>query len=280
MPEGPEIRRAADRIAQAIVGRRAEGIRLLLPHLAGREEELEGRLIESVEPRGKALLTGFDNGLYLYSHNQLYGRWYVCKPGRPPSTGRSLRVAIETEASWALLYSASEVELLEESELPSQPFLARIGPDVLAAETTPRRIRSRLRDPRFRGRALGGLLLDQSFVAGLGNYLRSEILFFSGLRPEARPADLDEEHIALLARMIREVTRRSYRTGGLTEERDHVERARRAGEPRRLHRHAVFARARRPCRRCGSKVRKVESAGRRLYLCPQCQPWKSRLVAS
>ena len=168
--------------------------------------------------------------------------------------------------------------MLHEDELESQPFLARIGPDVLAAETTPRRIRSLLRDRRFRGRALGGLLLDQGFVAGLGNYLRSEILFFAGLRPELRPGDLDDDQLALLARTIREVTRRSYRTGGLTEERDLVERARRAGEPRRLHRHAVFARAGRRCRRCSSVVRKVEVAGRRLYLCPGCQPTTPRPV--
>jgi endonuclease-8 len=278
MPEGPEIRRAADRIAEAIVGRRATRVRLLLPRLRGREAELEGRVVESVEPRGKALLTAFEGGRYLYSHNQLYGRWYVCRPGRPPRTSRSLRVAIETEERWALLYSASEIEVLGEEELATQPFLARIGPDVLAPDTTPRRIRALLRDRRFRGRALGGLLLDQGFVAGLGNYLRSEILFFAGLRPEVRPADLDEDRLALLARTIREVTRRSYRTGGLTEERALVERARRAGEPRRFHRHAVFARAGKRCRRCASVVRKLEVGGRRLYLCPSCQPATPRPV--
>ena len=271
MPEGPEIRRAADRIAQAIVGRRAEGVRLLLPHLAGREEELEGRLIESVEPRGKALLTGFDNGLYLYSHNQLYGRWYVCKPGRPPSTGRSLRVAIETEASWALLYSASEVELLEESELPSQPFLARIGPDVLAAETTPRRIRSRLRDPRFRGRALGGLLLDQSFVAGLGNYLRSEIAFDARVHPDQRPVDLEPGDRKRLARATLKMTRRAYETGGVTLPASRAAALRRAGHSWSRARHWAFARARQACRRCDDRIVRFDLAGRRIYVCPTCQ---------
>jgi len=278
MPEGPEIRRAADRIAEAIAGRRADAVRFGLERLRVHEAELSGRTVESVEPRGKALLTRFEGGRVLYSHNQLYGKWYVCKPGRPPRTNRTLRVAIETEERWALLYSASEIEVLDESELGGQPFLARIGPDVLAPDTTPKRLRARLRDKRFQGRALGGLLLDQGFVAGLGNYLRSEILFFTGLRPEARPKDLDDGQIAALARAIREVTRRSYRTAGLTELADFVKRAKDAGEPRRQYRHAVFARAGRRCRRCQTVIRKVDVGSRRLYLCPVCQPVTERVT--
>ena len=128
-----------------------------------------------------------------------------------------------------------------------------------------------LSDRRFERRALGGLLLDQGFLAGVGNYLRSEILFFAGVRPDQRPADLDEDQRARFARAARTVTVRSYRTGGLTEEPRFVAAARRAGEPRRRQRHAVFARDGQPCRRCGSRVRKLTSAGRRLYLCPRCQ---------
>ncbi len=272
MPEGPEIRRVADRLAQALAGRRAERVRFGLPRLRSYERELSGAVVESVEARGKALLTRFDCGFALYTHNQLYGRWYVCAPQRPPSTGRSLRVAIETEARWALLYSASEIEVLDATAVDAHPFLARLGPDLLDPATTPARIRRRARDPRFAGRALGGLLLDQEFLAGVGNYLRTEILFFAGLRPERRPRDLDDEELARLSRAARTVTLRSYRTGGTTEELARARRARSAGEPRRLWRHAAFNRAGQPCRRCGTRIRKREVAGRRLYLCTRCQP--------
>lgn len=67
MPEGPEIRPAADRIAKAIFGRRAEAVRFGLERLRVHEAELSGRGIESVEPRGKALLTRFEGGWVLYS---------------------------------------------------------------------------------------------------------------------------------------------------------------------------------------------------------------------
>jgi len=272
MPEGPEIRRVADQLAQAVVGREAEAVRFGLPGLRRHEAELSGLRIEAVEPRGKALLTRFEGGRYLYSHNQLYGKWYVCRPGRPPRTQRSLRVAIETSEAWALLYSASEIEVLGEEQLATQPFLARIGPDVLAPGTTPRLLRARLRHARFAGRALGGLLLDQGFVAGLGNYLRSEILFFSGLTPGARPRELDDEQLGRLARAARSVTLRSYRTGGVTEELVRSRQAKNAGEPRRSWRHAVFGRAGDACRRCGTPIQRVVVGGRRLYRCARCQP--------
>jgi endonuclease-8 len=271
MPEGPEIRRAADRIAKAVCGREAEQVRFGLPKLARFGRELSGRRVLGVTSRGKALLTTFEGGRVVYSHNQLYGRWYVCAPGKPPKTARSLRFAIQTPERWALLYSASDIAVLDEDELCDHPFLARIGPDLLDASTTPSRIARRLDQPAFRGRALGGLLLDQGFLAGVGNYLRSEILFFAGLLPEHRPRDLTDEERAALAAAAREVTRRSYRTGGVTELSDLANDAKTRGEPRRLYRHAVFARAGEACRRCGEVIEQETVAGRRLYLCPGCQ---------
>lgn len=271
MPEGPEIRRVADRLADALVGQRLEQVSFGIPRLERHEADLTGRRVVDVTSQGKALLTRFEGGAVLYSHNQLYGRWYVCPPGRPPKTNRSLRVALHGSKRWALLYSASDVEVLEEHELRDHAFLSRLGPDLLDATTTPSAIRKRLADRRFAGRSLGGLLLDQGFLAGVGNYLRSEILFFAGLPPEARPRDLDDDERALLSRVARSVTRRSYKTGGVTEEPAYVAEAKRDGQPRRLWRHAVFARAGKPCRRCGTRIERIDVASRRLYLCPACQ---------
>lgn len=259
-----------------MAGRRAERVRFGLPRLLHHEDELSGARIESVESRGKALLTRFEGDRILYSHNQLYGRWYVCPPDRPPKTRRSLRVAIETADRWALLYSASEIELLSSEELPSHPFLSGLGPDLLDPKTTPAKIRTRSRGPRFARRALGGLLLEQGFLAGVGNYLRSEILFFAGLGPDARPDDLADEELQRFSRAARQITLRSYRTGGVTETAVHARAAKAAGAPRRVWRHAVFGRAGSACRRCASKIRRLDVGGRRLHLCPTCQPPRGR----
>ena len=131
MPEGPEIRRAAMRIDKVLRGREAEIVDFAQPHLRRYGSVLSGQQIDWVSSRGKALLTRFSNGLTLYSHNQLYGRWYIVRRDQLPATNRTLRVAIHTATQSALLYSASDIEVLTPETLPLQKYLARLGPDAL-----------------------------------------------------------------------------------------------------------------------------------------------------
>ena len=107
MPEGPEIRRAADRVAAALEGRVADDVFFAFDELKRFESRLAGRQVSEVTSRGKAMLTRFDGGLTVYSHNQLYGRWYVVRRGRLPRTRRQLRFAVTAGDRRALLYSAS-----------------------------------------------------------------------------------------------------------------------------------------------------------------------------
>ena len=80
MPEGPEIRRVADKLEAAIVGQPLTEAWFAFPQLKTYEPSLIGEQVQAIETRGKALLTHFSNGLTLYSHNQLYGIWRIVKP--------------------------------------------------------------------------------------------------------------------------------------------------------------------------------------------------------
>ncbi|MBK81567.1 MAG: endonuclease VIII [Gammaproteobacteria bacterium] len=271
MPEGPEIRREADRIGEVLVGRRLVEVGFGLPRLRRYASVLTGCVVDAVDCRGKALLTRFDNGLTLYSHNQLYGRWYVRARDDLPRTNRSLRVALHTDTHSALLYSASDIEVLDDAGLAAHPFLARLGPDLLTDGLTGREIADRLRAPAFRRRTVQALYLDQGFVAGVGNYLRSEILFHARIAPDARPADLDAGAIGRLGRSTVVIGERAYRTAGLTNPPSRVAALKRRGLRRADFRFAVFAREGRPCYRCGTRIRRITAASRRLYYCPACQ---------
>jgi endonuclease-8 len=272
MPEGPEIRRAADRIAAVIEGQRLAEVRFGLARLRRFEDELSGSRVLAVETRGKALLIAFDLGLTLYAHNQLYGVWYVRPRGQLPSTARSLRAALHTQTHSALLYSASDIAMLDADGLLRHPYLSRLGPDLLDPNLPWRDLSRRLNDPAFRNRTLGALYLDQSFLAGLGNYLRSETLFAVGLHPKQRPRDLDQKTRNRLARATLKIGWRAYRSGGVTNPEARVAALKAAGEGRRGYRFAVFARDGRSCRVCGATIERLEIGGRRLYRCPDCQP--------
>ncbi|MDX1481920.1 MAG: endonuclease VIII [Woeseiaceae bacterium] len=272
MPEGPEIRRAADRIADVLVGPSLDNVWFAFARLEPFVPELSGARVTAIDTLGKAMLTRFDNDLTLYSHNQLYGRWITCRRDDPPETNRSLRVALHTSTHSALLYSASDVDVLDPEALARHPFIERAGPDVLDETLGIDDLVERLGSRAFRNRALGGTYLDQSFVAGIGNYLRSEILFCAGAHPADRPADLDAGALRALARETLRVSRRSYRSGGITVT-SKIERSlRAAGQKRSEYRFWIYGRDGKDCRRCDTQIERMDVASRGLFYCPACQP--------
>jgi endonuclease-8 len=276
MPEGPEIRREAQALARILVGAPEVRIEYRVPRLARRARTLAGARIENVTSHGKAMLIAYSNGLTHFSHNQLYGKWRIVTSGRLIKLRErllpSIRVELATTTHAAVLLSATQIELLDRDELRRQPYLARLGPDVLDRTTTVESVQARLVDARFARRSLGALLLDQSFLAGLGNYLRSDILHLAGLRHAMRPADLDDPARARLARAILALPRQSLRTSGTTNDLTLVRHLSGHGMPRAAARFRVYARERLPCWTCGTPILRVDVRGRGVYWCPTCQP--------
>ncbi|MBB5358558.1 endonuclease-8 [Rhodanobacter sp. ANJX3] len=262
MPEGPEIRRAADALAAAVVGQPLRMIWFAYAELKSYEKALQGRRIEAITPQGKALLTRFDNGLTLYSHNQLYGVWRVAKAGQRPTTSRVLRVALETAEQSILLYSASDISIWPTERVHEHPFLQRIGPDVLDETLDEVGVAARLVDRQFARRQLGALLLDQTFLAGLGNYLRVEILWQAQLLPTRRPADLSDTERHALTHALLDLPRRSYQTRGRRGP-GHLQ-----DTPFKFR---AYEREGRPCPRCKTVLQKSTVASRPFYFCPDCQ---------
>ena len=272
MPEGPEIRLEADRLSRVLEGQTVDEVAFSQPHLSGREWEVHGATIVEVRNRGKAMLVRFDNNLVLYAHNQLYGKWMVCDAAHPPETNRVLRVLLQSGGYQARLYSASEVALLTPEECASHPFLSRLGPDVLDESVRWQDVVGRLMEPAFEGRTLGALLLDQGFMAGVGNYLRSEILHASRLHPGAKPKALSRRQKGDFARALLALSRQSYTHAGVTNKLSRARRLKAQGLDREGYRFAVFGRSAEPCYECGTLVERCTVGSRRLYLCPACQP--------
>lgn len=262
MPEGPEIRRAADSLEAAVKGKPLTEVWFAFPQLQPFAAALIGCTVEQIETRGKALLTHFSNGLTMYSHNQLYGVWRVMDAGQAAQTTRVLRVRLETADKAILLYSASDIAILNAQELVEHPFLQRVGPDVLDMSLTAEQVKSRLLSPRFAKRQFSGLLLDQAFLAGLGNYLRVEILWFAGLAAQHRACCLNDVQLTTLAQAMLDIPRLSYQTRGRVDDNRH---------------HGawfsfkVFHREGEACERCGGIIEKTTLSSRPFYWCPGCQ---------
>lgn len=263
MPEGPEIWRAASRIEKALGTGPLVEVVFGFERLQAAETALHGAQVVSVRPRGKALLTSFSTGDTLYSHNQLYGVWRIARAGTPlRATTRALRVRLSTAKGTAALYSATDVELWRTEDVHEHPFLQRLGPDVLDPLVDGDVVCLRLQTFPERRRRLGTLLLDQHFFCGIGNYLRAEILWLAALHPARTLGSLDDDEVLALSQALLDIPRASLR----------FRHAR--GEQRFTF--AVFQQEGRPCRRCGEPIARVDDGGRRLYLCPVCQPAAKR----
>jgi endonuclease-8 len=267
MPEGPEIRRAAQALQAALV---EQPLRLVFSHpvLQPRERNLRGATITAVRSRSKAMLTQFSNGDVLFSHNQLYGEWVIGAHDEP-LLGRAIRLIFETPVQRAVLYSATDFAWLRQGAEALHPYLAKLGPEVLDEAVTVRDIAARL--AQFPRRRLADALLDQQVLAGLGNYLRSEILFVAGLHPWRRLGELNDGQRHRLALTIHELTVRSFRTDGVCVPEADYRRFRQAGADYEAARFFVFDREGMPCRTCGQRIERAALGGRGVFFCIACQ---------
>lgn len=266
------MRRAAAELAAVLVARRARRVWFKFPRLRRAGAALSGQRVLAVRARGKALLIDFAGGRTIYTHNQLYGKWLLGPAGERPETARDLRLAIETATHAALLYSASDIEVLPTADVERHSYVRKLGVELLASDTRVADVLASVRNRRFARRPLGTLLLDQGFLAGVGNYLRSEILFVARLHPDAKPGQLLAAEQSQLAAAALRMTRRAYRTRGITNDLTRARQLRARGLSYGQYRHHVFDRANEPCYECGTTVRRIVHSGRQLYWCKTCQP--------
>ena len=160
---------------------------------------------------------------------------------------------------------------MEPWELSGHPYLEKLGPDVVIPETTTSQLVEHMNKKKFQRRRLKTLLLDQGFFAGIGNYLRSEVLFTSGLHPDRTVSSLSDEEKTKLSEQALFLSRQSYDVPGITVELELYDQLRSLGMSRGQARHWVFTRNERPGHQCGELILHTRPGGRRLDYCPVCQ---------
>lgn len=271
MPEGPEIRLSTDALAAVLSNKTVLKLSFGQPHLRNAGKDFKGKLVRGVEPRGKAVLTHFEHGISIYSHNQLYGEWAVFERGTEPTTHKLRRIIIDTADHRAVLYSASDIQVLPTTQVLSHPYVAKLGVELLDPKTTLGEVLAQINHPRWQNKLLAQILLDQAFLAGIGNYLRSEILFEARLHPESKIVQLNLLQRKRLAKAALVITRRAYNAAGVTNSLAQAKKLKKTGMPYAQYRHHVFDRPLAPCWTCGHTVERIMLAGRQLYWCQSCQ---------
>ncbi len=260
MPEGDTIHQAAGRVGAAIAGQPL--LEVDLPRIRTSPPR-PGVVVERVESRGKYLLVHLDDGHTIVTHLKMTGVWRVLPADRPPPPRSRLRVWLRTESAAAACLDAPIAQLVDMPALSRHPGLRALGPDLCDADPDLDAVVQRAARFAVAGSAVGELLLDQRVAAGIGNVYKSEVAFLHGLHPSTPVDQVDQRQRRELFVTAHELLRRNLRTS----ERTTVP-GRRPGSL------WVYARAGRPCRRCGTPIEQHRTGRdpRATYWCPTCQP--------
>jgi len=269
MPELPEVETMARELAPLVVGATITEAwtdwppAVRHPEPDGYLRALPGRTITGVRRRGKWLIVGLDRGA-LVIQVKMTGQLSVVPASAPGDRhvhatwtfrdGRQLRLRD--------VRKFARIGAYEDDALDAT--LALQGPEPLAADFTAAAFRRRLRARRAR---LKPLLLDQAFLAGVGNIYADEALWRSRLHPlrhagGLRPPDERRLYLAIRSILAEAIERRGSSINDYTapegdgEMQEHLD---------------VYQRTGQPCHRCGRPIRRVVVGARATHFCSWCQ---------
>ncbi len=272
MPELPEVETIRRELEPLIRGKTFAEPLLHMPSTIAHPspEEftagLEERTVKKLTRRGKYLFINLDLGI-LTVHLRMTGNLVFSETGLPIED-RFLRVTLPFVDGTALHYSDmrrfGRLWLTADQQELEKVVLKKIGPDIMNEVSLENFLE--LLGKRQKAK-LKALLLDQNFVAGMGNIYTDECLYRCGLHPEKTAGNLDRGQAEKLYRAIQDVLADGIKHGGTTF-RDYRNASGALGEFQEMLR--VYGRKDDLCP-CGTVIEKKVVAGRGTYYCPNCQ---------
>ncbi len=256
MPEGDVVWNTAQRLHAALAGRILTRSDFRVPRYA--TVSLAGQTVTEAVSRGKHLLIRTDRGLTVHTHLKMEGAWRIQRAGAFRDSHR-LRLLLANAEWLAAGYQLGITEVLPTAR--EEQVIGHLGPDMLGPDWDAAAAAERL--ARSPARPIGEALLDQRNLAGLGTVYLAETLFLRGVEP-SRPVGSVDDLPALVELGHRLLDANKERLGHVT-----------TGDTRAGRETWVYGRAGRPCRRCGTLIRKGEQGPpgqeRLRFWCPNCQ---------
>jgi len=271
VPELPEVETITRELCPRLVGRSITAVEVLwpnsiaVPDVPTFRREVIGLSISEVSRRGKYIIFSADSFRHLLVHLRMTGQLRLIPA--PQDRHPHDRVCFSLDNGETLCFrdprKLGRLWLVDDP----QTVLGHLGPEPLNPALTPAEFAARLRQHRGQ---LKPLLLNQRFLAGLGNIYTDEALFLSGLHPCRRASTLSEAEATRLLAAIREVLREAISEGGTTF--DGAYRRVDGESGQHQHRLQVYRRTGQPCPRCGTPIVRIVVGGRGTHFCPRCQP--------
>jgi formamidopyrimidine-DNA glycosylase len=271
MPELPEVETIARRLrdggpeSPSITGRTITSVVLLWERTLAAPSppvflaRLSGQMIQNVTRRGKFLILNLTKDALLF-HLRMSGDMAVRPASSPPAFHDRLILHLSGDVYLAF----NDTRKFGRAWLASDPttVIQRLGPEPLSPDFTPEELFRRLQRSK---RQLKPLLLDQAFIAGLGNIYSDEALHMAKLHPRTLSHTLSESQAERLWESIRHVLKEGIRLQGAS-----IDWVYRGGDFQKVFR--VYRRTGMDCPTCGAAIQRLVVGQRSTHICPVCQP--------
>jgi formamidopyrimidine-DNA glycosylase len=280
MPELPEVETVVRDLRPQLTGRRIESVQLARdPLVLGRviryprprqlATRLRGRTIRAVERRGKYIVMPLDeNGQRFVIHLGMTGHLRVWEPEEAAVKHTHLRARLDSGLELRYDDPRQFGRLLlgtQEELVAARAFPARLGPEPIHGDLTEAEFERLI---RARRRPVKSALLDQSFLAGVGNIYADEACFRAGIRPSRWTHRLTVRERRALYSAIQEVLENSIAARGSSIINYVDAFGVRGNNQERL---LVYGRSGEPCLKCGTPLQATRLAGRGTVYCRKCQ---------
>ncbi|MGB9803029.1 bifunctional DNA-formamidopyrimidine glycosylase/DNA-(apurinic or apyrimidinic site) lyase [Desulfofundulus sp.] len=273
MPELPEVETIKRTIKEKLPGLTICGADIFLPKIIQRPSPEEfcrlvvDKKVLDVDRRGKYLLISLSRGLVLVVHLRMTGQLIYTATEEPRSRHTHLIFYLDNghQLRYIDVRQFGRFWLVPEKDLQAVSGLKDLGVEPLSREFTLDFLAKGLKSRRT---TLKSLLLEQTFIAGLGNIYSDEVLHRAGLHPSRTANTLTPPEVRALFEAIRTVLEEAISSRG-TSVRDYVDGMGRAGTFQEKLR--VYGQKGKPCTRCGRPIERLRSGNRSTYYCPGCQ---------
>jgi formamidopyrimidine-DNA glycosylase len=215
MPEGPEVRLVTEGIRKRLLDRSIVSADILSGRYTKKTPEgwcaLEIPItVTNVGCKGKFIYISFGEHLHLFNTLGMTGGWSDKRQKHSRVEfllDDGSRVYFNDVRNFGTLKFVSSKKYLENK-------LSTLGPDMLAEDVSDDTFAIRMK--RCLNDTVAEVLMNQSVICGVGNYLKSESLYFAKISPHRSVASLSNEDLVKLNKVIKSVIRKSYETGGAT----------------------------------------------------------------
>ncbi len=268
MPELPEVETIRRDLMHDIKGKRIADVEVLAPKLIKEpsavefKSRLKGATFVNFFRRAKVLSLELSTGDYLVAHLRMTGQLVYAK-----EKDKQARVIFSLANGEYLNFNDQRLfaELRLVRDWLKLKFVQGLGPEPLGKSFTLAKFKQMLSDKKTK---IKPLLMDQSFIAGIGNLYAQEILFLSGILPTRAANQITAAEAQLLYKNIQEVLEDAIRLKGSSV--DNYVGGR--GEQGKYHlKLKVYMRQGKACVQCKTPISKSALGGRGTCFCPKCQ---------